>query len=211
MTDRTEPVQDQVDSYLVALRQQLSGLPAEDVDEILRELRGHILERAAASDSGQSQTPVEQILRQLGTPEQIGSLYRADALVAHARASFSPALIIRTTIRWASKTGLGFSAFLAGVMGYALGAALIVCAILKPIFPASVGLWISRHGILLGAEMPRPPLGRELLGWWIIPYGLVIGSSFLLGTTVFLRWMLRFIPSASRRVASRSMQARVAA
>lgn len=99
MSDHPEPPQGQIDLYLDALRKQLAGLPADDVEEILRELRGHIVERAADSDSQSYGTSVERILRQLGTPEQIGAHYRADALVAHARVSYSPALIIRATSR----------------------------------------------------------------------------------------------------------------
>jgi uncharacterized membrane protein len=201
MSDHPERPQGQVDAYLAALRSQLAGLPAGDVEEILREFRGHIIERAGEGAAQEAGTPIEQILHQLGSPEQIGSLYRADAMVAHARATFLPSLIIRTTMRWATRTGLGFAAFLAGLVGYGVGAALIVCAVLKPIFPADVGLWIGPHGMLLGAEMPRPR-GHELLGWLIIPYGLGFGVAFILGTTVFLRWMLRFVPSVSRRVAS---------
>lgn len=201
MRDHSELTQRQVDIYLTRLRRELADLPVDDVEEILRELRGHIAERAAATGPEQNGMPVEQILRQLGAPEQIGSLYRADALAARARAGFSPALIIRATIRWATRTIVGFLALLAGVVGYALGAALVACAIMKPFFPAYVGLWIKPHGVLLGAEMPRP-VGHELLGWWMIPYGLGVGVAFILGTTVFLRWMLRFVPRASRRVAS---------
>lgn len=200
MSEKTPMPQAQVDLYLAALRKQLGGLPAEDVEEILRELRGHIAERAEGGSQGNG-APVEQILRELGTPEHIASLYRTDSLVAHARASFSPVLIVRTTIRWAARTGIGFVACLAGLVGYAVGAAMIVCAILKPFFPANVGLWVSSHHLLLGAEMPRPQ-GPDLLGWWLIPYGLGVGVAFFLGTTVFLRWMLRFAPRVSRRAGS---------
>jgi uncharacterized membrane protein len=204
MSNDIELLQGRADVYLAALRKQLTGLPADEVEEIVRELRSHIAERVAAGGSDGNGTPVEQILRQLGTPEEIGALYRADAQVAHARASFSPILIIRTTMRWATKTSLGFSAFLAGVVGYSFGAALIVCAALKPFFPAYIGLWINRHGMVLGAEMPRP-LGQELLGWWIIPYGFGVGIAFIVGITVLLRWMLRFAPRVSRRIAVRAM------
>lgn len=195
MSDYNEP-QGQVDEYLAELREQLAGLPVEDMEEILRELHGHIAERAKESGA-----PIDQVLRQLGTAEEIGGLYRADVLVANARAGFSPATIIRATLRLATRTGLGFAAFLAGITGYALGSGLILCAILKPFLPAYVGLWINPHGFVLGAEIPQPH-GQELLGWWLVPYGLGVGVAFILGTTVFLRWMLRFVPRATRRVAS---------
>ena len=198
MSEHTPLSRDPIDTYLANMREELAGLPPDDVTEILRELRGHIAERAAGSGTESIGASVEQVLRQLGAPEQIASLYRTDAQVAHARSSFSPRLIVRTTIRWASKTLLGFTASLAGVVGYAVGASLIVCAVLKPVFPANIGLWINPHGMTLGAEVPKPH-GHELLGWWIIPYGLGVGIAFILGTTVFLRWMLRFVPRASRR------------
>lgn len=198
MSEHTPLSRDPIDTYLASMREELAGLPSDDVTEILRELRGHIAERVAGSGTEPNGASVEQVLRQLGAPGQIASLYRADAQVAHARSSFSPGLIIRTTIRWASKTLLGSTAFLAGVLGYAVGASLIVCAVLKPVFPANIGLWIDPHGMALGAQVPKPH-GHELLGWWIIPYGLGVGIAFILGTTVFLRWMLRFVPRASRR------------
>ncbi len=202
MSDRTQPAQDPADLYLAALRMQLAGLPADEVEETLRELRGHIAERAAESGAEQDRASVADILRQLGTPQEIGSLYRADALVAHARATFSPALIVGTTIRWATKTLAGFVAFLAGVIGYAIGVGLMICGLLKPFLPRNVGLWINPpDGFLLGLEVPRPH-GHELLGWWIIPYGLGVGMAFILGTTALLRWMLRFVPRASGRLAS---------
>lgn len=205
MSDLSRQAQDQVDIYLAALRKQLAALPAEDVEEILRELRGHIAERAAESERGRLTTSVGEILRQLGTPKQIGSLYSADAIVAHARETFSPALIIRTTLRWASKTVAGCMASLVGLIGYSIGAGLILCAVLKPFLPNDIGLWLnSSDGFVLGVEVPRPH-GHELLGWWIIPYGLGVGVAFILGTTVFLRWMLRFVPRASGRAVTRAL------
>lgn len=138
MSDHTPAAQNQIDAYLAALREQLAGLPADDVEEILRELRGHIVERGAESDSGRNRSSVEEILRQL---------------------------------------------------------------MLKPFLPSDIGLWVnSPDGFVLGIEAPRPH-GPELLGWWIIPYGLAVGVAFILGTTVSLRWMLRFVPRALGRVA----------
>lgn len=202
MIAHTQQPEEQVEIYLAKLRKELGGLSTDDSEDILRELRGHIAERASAIDAQRHPAPVEQILSRLGSPQELASLYRADALATRARATFSPALIIRATIRWASKTIVGFLAFVAGVVGYALGASLIVCAILKPFFPADIGLWISPHGMVLGVQLPHQAHAQELLGWWIIPYGLGVGVAFILGTTVFLRWMLRFAPRASRRLAT---------
>jgi hypothetical protein len=192
----------QIDVYLARLRRALDGLPAADIEEIVRELRGHIAERAMEAQSAQPDgAPIEYILQDLGAPENIAAAYRDDALVARARTTFSPALIFRTTLRWASRTARGFLVFFVALIGYGVGLSLVTCALLKPLFPDNIGLWISRHGMDLGFQTPRPA-GPELLGWWIIPLGLIGSAAFILGSTVFLRWMLRYVPSAAPRVQS---------
>ena len=44
----TSEQQTRIDAYLMKLRRSLGDLRPEDVNEILREIRGHILERAEA-------------------------------------------------------------------------------------------------------------------------------------------------------------------
>jgi hypothetical protein len=132
----------------------------------------------------------------MGEPEDIGSLYRTDAMVAQARATFSPVLIFRTTLRLARQTTLGLIAFLLGFFGYSIGVALLACAVLKPFFPQNIGLFVGSHGVNL-ALTPAPNPADDLLGWWVIPFDLVAGMLAVLGTTWFLRWMLRFARSPS--------------
>jgi uncharacterized membrane protein len=182
-------LQTRIDTYLMRLRRSLGELPPEEVSEILREIRSHILERAEASGELTNEKLV-QILRELGQPEDIGPLYQADALVTRARASFSPSLIFRTTVRWAMVSFLGFVVFLAGLLGYGSSLAFFFCAVAKPFQPDRVGLWLHHTGFTFGTT--NLPQAQELLGWWIIPVSLVLGALFLLLTTRFLRWMLRF-------------------
>jgi uncharacterized membrane protein len=182
--------QTRIDAYLMKLRRSLGELPTEDVNDILREIRSHILDRAEAS-GGLTNEKLVQILKDLGRPEDIGPLYQAEALVIRARSSFSPSLILRTTMRWAMMSVLGFATFLVGLMGYGLSFGFLFCAILKPFDPRHVGLWINKGFTLGTTDMP---VGDELLGWWMIPVGLVLSALFLIGTTRFLRWMLRFGP-----------------
>jgi len=62
MSDHTQLPQDQVAAYLAGLRQALAGLPPDDVEEVVREIGGHIAERAAYPDLGKNKMPIEQIL-----------------------------------------------------------------------------------------------------------------------------------------------------
>jgi uncharacterized membrane protein len=186
----TSEQQTRIDAYLMKLRRSLGDLRPEDVNEILREIRGHILERAEASGEVTNDRLVE-ILKDLGRPEDIGPLYQAEAMVARARSSFSPALILRTTMRWAMMSVRGFVVFLAGLVGYGMSFGFLLCAILKPFMPDQVGAWVSPAGFSIGTVTPVPN-AHEVLGWWLIPFCLVAGALALVLTTRILRWTLRF-------------------
>lgn len=187
-------VQATIDAYLVSLRRSLGELPAEDVNDILREIRGHILERAEAAGELNEEQLVA-ILRALGRPEDLGPLYQTESLARRARFSLSPSLILQTTMRWAMRSLAGFGVFLAGLTGYGIAAGLLLSAVLKPFFPSNVGLWTSAYpaSLHIGFETGTPPAARELLGWWIVPFGLVAGAGLFLLTTLFLRRMLRLM------------------
>jgi uncharacterized membrane protein len=190
MTTLDQPLQTRIDAYLMRLRRSLGELPSEDVHEILREIRSHILDRAEAA-GGLTDEKLMRILKELGQPEDIGPLYQAEAMVARARSSFSPLLILRTTIRWAMISVVGFFTFIFGLLGYGLAVGFIFCAVMKPFLWEKVGLWVHSNGLTMGT-ISATETGHELMGWWIIPFGLVVGPLFLIGTTRFLRWMLRF-------------------
>jgi hypothetical protein len=82
-------------------------------------------------------------------------------------------------------------------VGYFLGGAFILCAVLKPFHPATAGLWILPDGaaditysLRLGFSSV-PTGGREVLGWWIVPLGLVVGGALVISTTLFALWCAR--------------------
>jgi uncharacterized membrane protein len=192
----TPDLQTRIDSYLMHLRRSLGELPPEEINDILREIRGHILERAESTGDLTNEKLVS-ILKALGKPEDIGPLYQAEAMVARARSSFSPALILRTVVRWAMVSVAGFVTFIVGLFGYLGGLAFLICALLKPIFPSQIGAWSDGRSFSIGTITGTN--ATEVLGWWLIPVCLLASAAFLVLTTRFMRWMLRF---AIRRRAS---------
>jgi len=185
-----EKVQQKIDSYLTQLRRSLGELPPDEVSEILKEIRGHILERAEASGELTEERLVA-ILKALGSPEQIAPLYQTDALVAQARASLSPRVVMRGIHRWSTISAWGFGLFVLGVVGYATGSALALAGLLKIFSPARIGAWVGPHAIFdIGVN--SDPAARDVLGWWLVPVGLIGGAVLFLVTTRVLRWTLRF-------------------
>ena len=108
--------------------------------------------------------------------------------------SRSPGLLLRSLFRWATVSVAGGFALLGLITGYVLAASFFIAALVKPLAPGRVGLWwlpggeISLH---LGFVAPPPPRGEELLGWWIVPMGLVLGAGALWLTPRFGRWAIR--------------------
>jgi hypothetical protein len=193
MTVSTRAAQD-LDSYLQTVRAGLRGLPAADAEEIIRELRSHILDRASSA-AGLSESGVAAALARLGDSEDLVAQYTTENLMARAERSRSPWLILRSIFRWASLSLAGFFVFLGSLIGYTTALAFLFCAVAKPFQPKSIGLWVrdasfSSLSFSLGTVDANAG-GREVLGWWIIPIGLAAGVGLFLLTTRFGLWSIR--------------------
>jgi len=178
-----------IEAYLSKVRRSLRGMKDQDVREIIDELRSHVLDKAPAG--------LDTALASLGSPEELARQYVTDDLLARAEVSRSPLRILDSLFRWASLSAAGFFVLLGSIGGYFLGAASILCALLKPFFPRNTGLWVIPDGagdseisLRLGLS-GAPPDGRELLGWWIIPIGLTVGCALVILTTRFALWCVR--------------------
>ncbi len=207
-----DDAQQKIDAYLNRMRSRLRGLSGEATHEILAELRSHITEKAAAGGE-MSAASVDEALEALGSsPEELASEYVTDELLARAEVSRSPIHVLNSLFRWGSLSVAGFFVLLGSIMGYFLGAAFILVAALKPFHPETAGLWVSQEatgdlvyslhmgfGSALGG-------GREVLGWWIVPLGLVVGCGLAVTTTTFALWCARVyrrslaLPASWRRL-----------
>lgn len=195
--------QKKIHKYLQDLGAALRILPVAQASDIVEELRSHIVEKAAASGD---MTPagVDSVLADLGSPEDLASMYLTDDLQVRALASRSPLLILRSLFRWASLSFAGFFVLLSSLLGYFVAAALVACALLKPIHPLTAGLWMipdeADYSISLRLGFGSvPPGSRDLLGWWIVPIGLALGLGLFFLTAQFGLWSIRRLRKASPR------------
>lgn len=166
-----------LDEYLDELRAQLRGGP--DADDIVAEIRSHVL------DAGPD---VRATLARLGTPAELASLYSTER-------SYSPSLLLRTLFRFATVSIGGFFALVGLIAGYVLAISFFLAAIVKPFAPHRTGVWRLADGeisLRLGLSGRAEPAGsEELLGWWIVPVGLLAGALVLWLTPRFGRWATR--------------------
>jgi hypothetical protein len=188
--------QQRVETYLGSLRVRLRGINDLDVREIVEELRFHILDKAGVTGEVTA-AGVDAALAALGSPEELASEYLTDSLLARAEVSRSPVQILESLFRWASLSVAGFFVLLGSILGYFLGVVFVLCALVKPFHPQTAGLWVFRDStgnlvtsLRLGFGSP-PVGGRDVLGWWIVPIGLVVGCGLLMLTTRFALWCAR--------------------
>ncbi len=172
-------------------------MDAKQVGEIVEELRGHIEERATTAAGELTPDSVSEALEGLGSPEELAREYLTDALLARAQISRSPLRILESLARWASLSIAGFFVLMGTVVGYFLGVAFLLAALLKFIHPKDAGLWTypgaggdSTFSLRLG--FAGPPAGaQEMLGWWIVPLGLIVGCGLVFLTTRLTLWCVR--------------------
>ena len=189
--------QQKMESYLGRLRQRLRDMNDEDAREVIQELRSHITEKVAAAEGELTAAGVDAALASLGGAEELAAQYMTDNLLARAEISRSPVRILESLFRWASLSVAGFVVLVTSMVGYILGGAFMWCGVLKIIHPQTAGLWSFRDSsgafetsLRMGFENP-PAGGRDLLGWWILPVGLVGGCGLVVLTTRFALWCVR--------------------
>lgn len=178
----------QIEEYLSSLRDSLAPISLSEREEILREIGAHIRDSAEAPGASTA-----TVLQRLGPPELLAAQYRDGLLVRQASRSISPVLLLRATLRLATKGVFGTLVFFSGMFGYAMGGGLIMTAFLKPILPAHTGVWMDGdHIVSSGVIFPAPqPPAHEILGWWYIVVALTVGSLTLALTTIAIRAFLQ--------------------
>lgn len=196
-----QPVDERIENYLTRLQQALGSIQVDQKEDILREIRAHILDSTAAA--AQREAAIDRVLRLLGKPEELAARYTTEQLLTRASRSFSPWLLLRTSWRWAKLGIKGTLAFLVALFGYTMALALTVSVFLKPFMPDRVGMWVGRDGLNIGPTL-HPAGMHEVLGNYFVPVIGVAAFAFAIGTTHALRWLMRkraparrFQPSAS--------------
>jgi uncharacterized membrane protein len=167
----------------------LGPLTIAEREEIVCEIGAHV--RDSAEESGAS---TESVLARLGPAEELAAQYRDGLLIRRASRSISPVLLLRASVRLATKGFFGVLVFLLGLFGYVTGADLVLTALVKPFLPEHTGLWLDGNSNFVSAGIQFPGPGssaHEVLGYWFIPLALTIGSLSLLATTWTIRRSLQ--------------------
>jgi uncharacterized membrane protein len=181
-----------VRGYLFMLERSLRATgPAHLAADAVREVESHIRERVAESDGMPNERDaLERILQRLGAPATVARAYSLEMSMDDAAVGGRFVAVMRSLFLL-SMAGVGrfLTAYLL-FAGYAVSISFVATALLKPIFPRNVGIWVH-EGFSIGVQVPAPdaaPLG----GYWIIPIFLVIGLTLLVVVhRTARRWIAR--------------------
>src|ERR1051326_426693 len=91
-----------IESYFDALSTQLADLPPSRRDEVVRELRTHVLDRLEQI-TVPSNDDCRTVLKALGTPEEIARQYRVELILNRSAWRISPWKMLRTLSRWTDR------------------------------------------------------------------------------------------------------------
>lgn len=171
---------DAVEEYLERLAASLRPIPEPERLSIIAEIESHLAERLASG------IPVEATLAKLGWPELLARGYLEDHELARALARSSPSLLLSNILARATRSLFALGAGFVGLLLFALSLGFLAIAVLKPVAPASVGLWTGPNLFALGF-FAGPPGGHENLGYWLIPLSLMASLVCYLLAQSFIR------------------------
>jgi hypothetical protein len=188
--------QKRIEEYLDTLRDRLRGVTERDAQDFVEELRSHIQDKISATGE-MTPSALERVLTGLGNPEELAREFNTNILLTGTEGIQSPTRIIRILFGWARFSFAGLFTLAGAAAGYFVGSVLFICALLKPFHPHTAGLWAFRDptgdlnlSLRMGAGSP-PDAAHELLGWWIVPIGLLAAIGLVLATSRLALWSAR--------------------
>lgn len=181
----TEIGESRVNGYLFVLERSLkSFLAPEIVRDAVREIESHLRERVMSADGAPNERDaVERMLAELGPPLRVAQAYSAERTIDEAVTTGRFVPMIRAVGHLAVTTVSGFLAAFGLLVGYLIAFAFIAIAVLKPVFPANVGVqYVHGYPIGLGARFPLEPGTVLGGGYWVVPVALFCGLGIFVGT-----------------------------
>ena len=194
----SERGESRIRGYLFILERSLKTfLPAADAADASREVESHIRERIAETEPlPDEKTALGRVLDELGTPLSVARAYSLELSAEEAVATGRIAAVARSLLHMAALGLRGFLGALAIFVGYAIALGFLAIAVLKPIFPDNVGLFIVHGFPAFGAQFPIPEGSGPYGGYAIVPISIAIDLAILVAAHIGAR---RLIESWLRR------------
>jgi hypothetical protein len=161
---------DIIHHYIKSLSKYLARLEKTDAEEVIREIESHIYDAIELQEQKSDAVDAAAILAGFGEPRELATQYAEHILAGAPPPNGFKAIQI-------VKKGVTSSLYYSmAVFGFSLAAAVIFLVMAKLFAPDSVGVWSAANGDSFTiAWLNHPfPAEHELLGYWLIPAGIVV-------------------------------------
>jgi uncharacterized membrane protein len=199
----TDSGESRIRGYLYVFERSLRSFlsPAVAADAA-REVESHIRDAVIlAGDVPDEGVALEGILQRLGPPMRVAQAYSLELVMDEAATTGRLMAVLRSLVHAATTGVTAFFAAFGLFVGYSIGAAFIVVAIMKPIFPNNVGVWMRPDGMVVSGGVNFPAVRDGLVfhtSYWIIPIALLIGFGLVLLTHALARRWIGWLRNRRR-------------
>ncbi len=165
------PVAQIVDNYLERLKKGLKGIPAQDQEELVKEINSHIYESFRADPAPDEVARILRVLDKLGEPAAVIAARMPEAMVTLGKKKKLPFLILAGLLIAFFGVPLGLGGLSAAV-GVLLGVLALVLAFYIVAFSLILTGWLSAVIMIVRIFSPG------FLDPWIDIYPLVSDPTF---------------------------------
>jgi hypothetical protein len=196
-----------LEEYLEKLRKILKPLSPDEREEIVLEIKGHILDSLSLIKEEKDEVGnLKTVLEKLGDPEVYAPGFVTDYILEKGMKGKSLSLIFKGLLRWGFSTITGFVSVIFFFALYLLSFSLVIIGILKPFFPKDIGLFVkgeSFEGLGYIKNVSSVPQIKELLGYAFVPMAIISGILIFFVTTRLLKKTIKLRLELSKNLKSR--------
>ena len=173
--------------YLRDVRRGLGTLDARERDDVIAELRSHLLER-----KGQGKN---DLLEGFEDAASLARDFVSERALEGALSRGTPWAFVRAILVSAGESLVTLAALVPLVLLQIVAFFSLLTAALKPFSPGDFGLWVGEGQLYVGR---RSPTVHEVLGWWGMPVLVVFGVVLFWASSRGLRALARSRLAAHR-------------
>jgi hypothetical protein len=195
-----------LEEYLVKLRKILKPLSPDEKEEIVLEIKGHILDRLSLIKEEKDEVGnLKAVLEKLGDPEVYAPGFVTDYILEKGMKGKSLSLIFKGLLRWGFSTITGLVSVIFFFALYLSSFSLAIIGMLKPFFPKDIGLFVKGGRFeVLGyiKNVSSDPQIKEVLGYAFIPIAIISGVLIFFVATQLLKKTIKLRLELSKNLKS---------
>ncbi len=178
------------EEFLLRVHRGLGALGPAERDDIVAELRAHLLDRQAEGNA--------DLLTGFGAPESLAASYLTEHSLRGALARGTSWALGRALWIAARDSTVSLFGLLPLVVMQLAAVAAIVTAALKPFMPLELGLWVGGGSFYVGPRSANPAI-HEVLGAWGVPVLACSGVILFWASNRAMRALVRWRLHGARR------------